>query len=128
MILKTYRFLQEEERKKIGIDYVKSDASISKEIHEKIDKHWAIQKTKQVEQTAYEEMKRKEIEEKADFQLVFAAMNIKESIIVTEESKSVNDKKLFKKIPLICEHEKIPCIALPEMLKKVGIGIEYKTK
>ena len=88
----------------------------------------SYKKIKKVNKSGYEEAKTREIEEGADFQLVFAAMNIKESIIVTEESKSVNDKKLFKKIPLICEHEKIPCIALPEMLKKVGIGIEYKTK
>ena len=123
VILKTYRFLNLKKK----ITPIKSHTPISNELHKKIDQDWVIQKNKKVNNLEYEEAKTREVEERADFQLVFTAMDIK-AAIVTEESKSMNDQKLFKKIPLICEHEKIPCIALPEMLQKVGIGIEYKTK
>ena len=60
---------------------------------------------KKLTKNDYENEKVKFIEG-ADCQLILYAMKDKESnIIVTEESKSQNDNKLFKKIPLICDQE-----------------------
>ena len=123
-ILKTYSFLRKEAGK---IKRIKSDTAISRELHERIDKGWVIKTNKPENQEGYKEVKTREIEERADFQLVFAAIN-RRATVVTEESKSINDNKVFKKIPLICEHEEIPCITLPDLLKEIDIGIEYKIK
>ena len=39
-------------------------------------------------------------------------------IIVTEETPTNNDNKLFKKIPTICKMQNIKCISLVELLKE----------
>ena len=117
------------------IKLIKSIDTISEKLHRKIDNDWIILKQKKsleqkklLKQIEYEETKQKEFQNGADWQLICMAMNNQGFTIVTEETKQPNDAKLFKKIPLICEHEKIPCITLPVMLKKIGIGIEYKKK
>ncbi len=52
-----------------------------------------------------------------------------EVFIVTEESNSENDLKLFKKIPSICQMLDIPVLSLPELLSKfseLDLGINFK--
>ena len=129
IVLQTYDFLSKEEKGEKKINLIKNVSPIPDECHERIDATWAIQDRKdKIKSQEYSERKEKEIQQ-ADFQLIFTVKynnKCKEAIIVTEESKSINDSKDFKKIPAICEIENIPCITLPEMLKKAGIQLEYK--
>ena len=135
IILKKYSFLKE-------IKYEKNIDIISPKLHEKINDNWVIkkQKNKLNSDIEYETQKNDELG-KADFQLIFMALNKREELaklkpnlipndkqdftIVSEESRSSNNNKLFKKIPIICKEEKIPCITLPKMLEKIGLRIEY---
>ena len=135
IILKKYSFLKKIKREK-NIDI------ISPKLHKKIDDNWVIQKQKNKlnSDIEYETQKNDELG-KADFQLIFMALNKREELaklepnlipndkqdftIVSEESRSSNNNKLFKKIPIICKEEKIPCITLPKMLEKIGLRIEY---
>lgn len=48
-------------------------------------------------------------------------------VLVTEETESSNDNKLFKKIPAICKELDIPTMTLPELLKKYdSLDINFK--
>jgi len=64
----------------------------------------------------------------ADAKLILYCLSKKDEIvIVTEETKSSNDNKSFKKIPAICHILNIRCITLPELLNEyIGIDIEFK--
>ncbi|MBN7813019.1 DUF4411 family protein [Algoriphagus sp. H41] len=79
------------------------------------------------------EVKKKEFMESADAKLVMYGQRLikenpeKEIYLVTEETSSANDMKLFKKIPAICEHLRISTITLPQLLEKypeVDLGFE----
>ena len=56
----------------------------------------------------------------ADIGQILFAMNIihngGQAVLVTDETKTNNDNKLFKKIPAICDLLKIPTKTLPEIL------------
>lgn len=65
----------------------------------------------------------------ADMKQVIFALNLKNKgehvFLVTEETESSNDNKLFKKIPAICKELKIETMTLPELIAKYdGIDIE----
>ncbi|GJM33631.1 MAG: hypothetical protein DHS20C18_26320 [Saprospiraceae bacterium] len=64
----------------------------------------------------------------ADAKLILYCLSRRDDlVIVTEETKSSNDNKSFKKIPAICHILKIRCITLPELLNEYnGIDIEFK--
>jgi hypothetical protein len=48
-------------------------------------------------------------------------------ILVTEETESSNDNKLFKKIPAICKELEVETMTLPELLAKYdGIDIDFQ--
>ena len=69
--------------------------------------------------------------ESADLKQVFMSLNLKNQgepvIIVTEETESSNDNKLFKKIPAICKELGIETITLPELIVKYeGINIYFQ--
>lgn len=70
------------------------------------------------------EVKKKEFMDSADAKLIMYAQRLmkenpeEEFYLVTEETSSANDLKLFKKIPAICDILKIQVIALPELLEK----------
>lgn len=51
---------------------------------------------------------------------------IEEVIIVSEESSSANDHKLFKKIPAICNLLKMECLTLPDLIERFNIEINLK--
>jgi len=51
---------------------------------------------------------------------------IEETIIVSEESSSANDHKLFKKIPAICSILKIKSLTLPELIEIFNNEINLK--
>ena len=58
--------------------------------------------------------------ESADMKQIILALNIQQKdehvVIVTEETESSNDNKLFKKIPAICKELDIETMTLPELL------------
>jgi hypothetical protein len=69
--------------------------------------------------------------ESADMKQVILSMNLKNQgeqvIIVTEETESSNDNKLFKKIPAICKELEIETMTLPELIAQYdGIDIDYR--
>ncbi len=72
--------------------------------------------------------------EGADCKMIVYAMNENNEIdpiqILTEESSTQNDGKLFKKIPIICQQINIPTINLVEYLKQHNdeLVIEINTK
>lgn len=48
-------------------------------------------------------------------------------VLVTEETESSNDNKLFKKIPAICKELEVETMTLPELLAKYdGIDFEFQ--
>lgn len=68
--------------------------------------------------------------ESADMKQVILALNLKKKgehiFIVTEETESSNDNKLFKKIPAICIELEIATMTLPELIEKYdGIDIDF---
>ena len=69
--------------------------------------------------------------ESADMKQVILALNLKNEgeqvVLVTEETESSNDNKLFKKIPAICKEVEIETMTLPELIEKYeGIDIHFQ--
>ena len=69
--------------------------------------------------------------ESADMKQVILSLNIKakgeQVFLVTEETESSNDNKLFKKIPAICKELEIETLTLPELIAKYdGIDIDFQ--
>jgi len=67
----------------------------------------------------------------ADMKQIILCLNlIKEGervVLVTEETESSNDNKLFKKIPAICKELEIETMTLPELISKYdGIDIDFQ--
>jgi Domain of unknown function (DUF4411) len=54
-----------------------------------------------------------------DANLLLYSLSIKDNspIVVTEETKTANDNKIFKKIPENCKEIDIECCSLPKLLK-----------
>jgi hypothetical protein len=81
----------------------------------------AVKKMKKLSDVEYESQKKSALEG-ADMKLVIYCLTlIRESIfnqvyLVTEETKSSNDNKLFQKIPFICKELNIDTLTLPELL------------
>jgi len=68
--------------------------------------------------------------ESADMKQVILSLNLKakgeQVFLVTEETESSNDNKLFKKIPAICKELEIETLTLPELIAKYdGIDIDF---
>ena len=66
----------------------------------------------------------------ADMKQIILALTLKQNgvkvVLVTEETESSNDNKLFKKIPAICKELEIETMTLPELLAKFdGIDIDF---
>lgn len=69
--------------------------------------------------------------ESADMKQVILCLNLKNQgehvVIVTEETESSNDNRLFKKIPVICKELEINTTTLPELILKYdGIHIDFQ--
>lgn len=69
--------------------------------------------------------------ENADMKQIILCLNLKDKeedvILVTEETESSNDNKLFKKMPAICRELEIKTITLPELIEKYeGIDIDFQ--
>jgi len=90
-----------------------------------------VRKQRQLTDVEYENQKSRFLED-ANMKLILLCLhfmkdNYNDVILVTEESDSNNDNKLFKKIPTICKELNIKTMTLPELLKKYdGIDFEFK--
>lgn len=67
----------------------------------------------------------------ADMKQIILCLNLLKGgepvVMVTEETESSNDNKLFKKIPAICKELSIETLTLPELLAKYdGIDIDFQ--
>ena len=67
----------------------------------------------------------------ADMKQIILCLNLQKDgekvVLVTEETESSNDNKLFKKIPAICKELNIDTLTLPEILRKYeGIDIDFQ--
>jgi hypothetical protein len=67
----------------------------------------------------------------ADMKQIILCLNLlkdgEKVVLVTEETESSNDNKLFKKIPAICKELSIESLTLPELLAKYdGIDIDFQ--
>ena len=51
------------------------------------------------------------------------ALLFNDFFVLTEESRTTNDGKLFKKLPLICDELDIKTLTLPDYLKANGFNI-----
>lgn len=65
----------------------------------------------------------------ADAKIVLQAIELKNKenmdvVVVTEETKTSNDNKVFKKIPAICKMLDINCITLPQLIEKFDSEIK----
>lgn len=83
-------------------------------------------------ETEYETIKN-EYMDSADMRMVLTILNLKNDnpiediFLVTEETETSNDNKLFKKIPAICSHLRIMTINIQQLMDKLdGIEIEIK--
>lgn len=91
-----------------------------------------VKKSKKLSETEFEAQKNSFIES-ADMKQIILALYLKEKgkqvILVTEETESSNDNKLFKKIPAICKELKIETMTLPELIARYNdIEINFQKK
>lgn len=77
-----------------------------------------IMKLKDIDDVAFE-IEKSNYLKSPDANLIIYAMSLKSNtpIIVTEETRSANDNKLFKKIPTNCSEVNIECCTLPQLFK-----------
>ena len=124
LVVANYPFLKKDNLKSSAIKTAPIIELITRKQHSKMDSHWAVQAVKNKitsnsnSDIDYIKLKASFIES-ADAQLILTALADKDNlIIITEESSVANDDKVFKKIPMICQMEDIPCINLPALLKQ----------
>ena len=89
-----------------------------------------VKKQKKLTDTEFESQKSNFLEN-ADVKQIILGLNLikqgEEVVLVTEETESGNDNKLFKKIPAICKELGIETLTLPELLDKFdGININVR--
>lgn len=88
-----------------------------------------IKRQRKLTETEYESQKNAFMNG-ADMRQIILGLNLQkggeEVILITEETESSNDNKLFKKIPAICKELDIETLTLPELLTKYeGIDIDF---
>lgn len=90
-----------------------------------------IRKQRKLSEVEYDNQKNNHLNG-ADMKLIILCLNLikdhpdEEIYLVTEETESSNDNKLFKKIPSICKELNVRTISLPELLAKYeSINVEF---
>ena len=121
LVVKTFAFLTDKELSK-----VKNNQLLEETMHYRLDNNWAIPNQKGKFSNEEYTQQKSEYIKTADFQLVYYAIEHENTRIITEESRSQNDGKLFKKIPIICQEEKIPCKNISELLQELGLETNYQ--
>ncbi len=89
-----------------------------------------VRTQRKLTETEFENQKNAFLDD-ADMKQIILCLNLlKEGervVLVTEETESSNDNKLFKKIPAICKELSIETMTLPELLSKYdGIDIDFQ--
>jgi hypothetical protein len=89
-----------------------------------------IRRQRRLTETEFENQKNNFLND-ADMKQIILCLNlIKEGekvVLVTEETESSNDNKLFKKIPAICKELGIKTMTLPELIANYdGIDIDFQ--
>lgn len=97
-----------------------------------VDNQFSIQHLKRRLTDIEYESQKETFLKSADSKIILQALKfikedkIEETIIVSEESNSANDNKLFKKIPSICNILHIECLTLPELIEKFNKEINLR--
>jgi hypothetical protein len=89
-----------------------------------------VMKQKKLTETEFENQKNSFLND-ADMKQIILCLNLIKSgekvVLVTEETESSNDNKLFKKIPAICKELEIETKTLPEIIALYeGIDIDFQ--
>ncbi|NOU47467.1 MAG: DUF4411 family protein [Bacteroidales bacterium] len=89
-----------------------------------------VRRQKKLTDTEFDNQKNAFIND-ADMKQIILCLNLMKDgekvVLVTEETESSNDNKLFKKIPAICKELNIETLTLPELLAKYdGIDIDFQ--
>jgi hypothetical protein len=89
-----------------------------------------VRRQKKLTDTEFENQKNAFIND-ADIKQIILCLNIlkngEQVVLVTEETESSNDNKLFKKIPAICKELEIETMTLPALIAKYeGIDIDFQ--
>jgi uncharacterized Fe-S cluster-containing protein len=89
-----------------------------------------VRKQRKLTDTEFENQKNTFLNN-ADMKQIILCLNLQKEeekvVLVTEETESSNDNKLFKKIPAICKELNIETSFLPELLEKYdGIDIDFQ--
>jgi hypothetical protein len=132
IILKQLFFLDDKQfLKSSGIPY-KTDSLLAPspgKFLRMVDDHFAISVQKGKLTAAQYETEKNAYLNSADIKQIILCMNLiknhEDVVLLTEESRSSNDSKLFKKIPAICNILGINSISLPDLLSRSS-DIEIK--
>lgn len=89
-----------------------------------------VRRQKKLTDTEFENQKNAFLND-ADIKQIILCLNLikngEQVVLVTEETESNNDNKLFKKIPAICKELEIETMTLPELIAKYdGIDIDFQ--
>lgn len=89
-----------------------------------------VRQQKKLSDTEFENQKNSFLKD-ADMKQIILCLNLikdgERVVLVTEETESSNDNKLFKKIPAICKELEIETMTLPELIAKYdGIDIDFQ--
>jgi hypothetical protein len=89
-----------------------------------------VKRQKKLTETEFENQKNAFLND-ADIKQIILCLNLikngEQVVLVTEETESSNDNKLFKKIPAICKELEIETMTLPELIAKYdGIDIDFQ--
>jgi len=89
-----------------------------------------VRRQKKLSDTEFENQKNSFLND-ADMKQIILCLNLikdgERVVLVTEETESSNDNKLFKKIPGICKELEIETMTLPELIAKYdGIDIDFQ--
>jgi hypothetical protein len=89
-----------------------------------------VRRQKKLSDIEFENQKNSFLNDADMMQIILCLNLIKEGervVLVTEETESSNDNKLFKKIPAICKELEIETMTLPELIAKYdGIDIDFQ--
>ena len=89
-----------------------------------------VRRQKKLSDTEFENQKNSFLNDADMKQIILCLHLIKNDekvVLVTEETESSNDNKLFKKIPAICKELQIETMTLPELIAKYdGIDIDFQ--
>ncbi|WP_113652747.1 DUF4411 family protein [Pedobacter namyangjuensis] len=108
-----------------------SDLLPGKKFHNMVDNQFCnkfLVKQKGITEVEFENEKGRFLAS-ADASLILYALNLKsaDAVVVTEETKTANDGKIFKKIPDNCSSIGVNCMSLPNYLKDhIRLGTEHQ--